>query len=292
MKSISVAIPVRIIDPEQYRALLRSLNSIFSQSYRPLDVIISIDGATKDLIKNLQEEFDTKNLLVVHNPENPGIASNSNNAFTHCKGDLVHILHQDDEIISKYCYERVLEKFEAEEFKWLLLEGQSKAGKKIEPVFDRYTKFGINKIGGPSGLIVTRDSFIPYNTNYSMMTDVVNFELYFQKYGPPSVLPQPWILYGDLRSSASRSISRKAVIQELQMIYDEFKVPNEEIWLMIANSQLDLTHRKLVFDSIKTSLSRSRRRIFSFSYTLRKLLRKLQFLSRHRLRQIFRSGTK
>ena len=280
LKAISVGIPVRIINAEQLDALMRCLHSVFSQSIRPLEVIISVDGDFQDLTNRLRDTYPTEDFHVLKNPNEPGIASNSNNALAHCKGDLVHILHQDDELLSKYCYEEILTKFETEGFKWLILEGKTKSGKSIEPTFDNYTKFGINRIGGPSGLISRRESYIPFNPKYSMLIDVVNYELYFRRYGIPSVLPTPWILYGELSSSASRNIPKKKVMQEIQMVLKEFEVADEEIHSFLKNPHLDLTYRKLVFDSLMLS-ERVHNPIFLLSYSARKVIMKLNCTPRN-----------
>lgn len=275
MKSISVAIPVRIVDIEQHQALLRCLTSVFSQSMRPREVIISVDGSACSLEKSLNYEFAEENYKIVVNPNGPGIAINSNNALNFCKGDLVHILHQDDEIISRSCYESVLEKYQAEEFNWLMLEGVTKSGKRIEPSFDSHTKFGINKMGGPSGLIAPIENYLEFDSAYSMMTDVVNFELYFRKYGPPTILSTPWILYGDLSSSASKTIPRKLIIKELQRLSNQLEISNEEICSFIKNRELDPSHQKLVFDAFGSTLNRIDQFIFLLSYVGRKTLKKL-----------------
>lgn len=292
METISVAIPVRIVEHEQYEALLRCLTSVFSQSVRPCDVTISVDGNPGDLISSLKTKFAYENYRVVHNPNKPGIATNSNNALSYCEGDLVHVLHQDDEILLKDCYESVLEKFKVEKFRWLMLEGRLHSGTRIEPTFDSYTKFGINKMGGPSGLIVPREWYLPFNPIYSMMTDVVNFELYYRKHGSPSILPKPWILYGELSCSASRNIPRNVVIKELQMISDQFEVSNEEIRSFISNPKLDLTYRKLVFDSLGESIKGIHRVIFLFSYIQSKTLQVIFSQVRHRPSRLLRSRLK
>jgi glycosyltransferase involved in cell wall biosynthesis len=288
MKTISVAIPVRIVEPEQHESLLKCLHSVFAQTLRPLDVTISIDGDSEDLIKSLRNEFEAETFQIVVNPNKPGISTNSNNALSYCKGDLVHVLHQDDELISQHCYDMVLEKFEIEDFKWLILEGTTKSGNEIKPIFNSYTKFGINRMGGPSGLIVPRNLYIPFNTAFSMMTDVVNFELYFRNYGYPSVMLKPWILYGDLKSSASRCIARHVVIEELQMVMDKFNVSHEEIRSFVADSHLDLDYRKLVFDSAGSSIIGSQRLSFQVSYIVKRFLRKFQSVAGNKAAIIFR----
>ena len=278
-RKISVAIPIRIVHEEQYWALLKCLNSVFTQTVKPFQVIISVDG-TKEIIEHgLREQFPKDEFQVVKNHGEPGISRNSNNALNYASGDLIHVMHGDDAIISENCYERVLQAFEDEKCKWLILGGETLSGMRIVPLFDQHTKFGVNRLGGPSGLITAREDYEKYDPRFSMMTDVVNFEIYFRKFGQPTIIPESWIMYGDLQSQASRNIPKNTVIAELKLLYLEFKTTGNEIAQVILDKHVNPFHRQLIFDALGELVPRKIRLTFRVKYLPTRLKHKIKLFS-------------
>lgn len=79
--------------------LPRCLNSVFSQSYENIEVIVINDASSDNTIKVLKkykEKYKEKFLFFTNN-ENKGIAYNSNLAFQYSKGNYIALIGDDDE---------------------------------------------------------------------------------------------------------------------------------------------------------------------------------------------------
>lgn len=92
---VSVLLPVYKPDP---KLLLEALESIISQEYPRLELIISIDGELPNLNLEVQLEqwIGRTNTRIVYHNGIPGIFSNLNYALNYVNGDYVQLFSQDD----------------------------------------------------------------------------------------------------------------------------------------------------------------------------------------------------
>lgn len=120
---------------------------------------------------------------------------NTNFAVSHARTDLIHILHQDDWIISSDYYREIYDALILGNHDWSLAKGLT--DKKLNiPTFNPALVFGFNTIGGPSALCIKREMWIPLNHNFRLLPDVVQFsQLYFQL-GEPYITENVCIEYG------------------------------------------------------------------------------------------------
>ena len=91
-------VSVMIITYNQCHLIAETIESVLSQDYKNLEVVVADDASTdgtRDVILDFQRRYpDT--VIPVLNERNIGITGNSNAAFFACTGDLVAILGGDD----------------------------------------------------------------------------------------------------------------------------------------------------------------------------------------------------
>lgn len=97
-KLVSIVLPV--YNGKKY--LSEMLNSIYLQSYRPIQLIIINDNST-DSSKNIIEEFVIKHskkscfsIINIDNPINIGLTANINKGFKEVKGEYIFLADHDD----------------------------------------------------------------------------------------------------------------------------------------------------------------------------------------------------
>jgi len=75
--------------------IARALESIATQTYRPIEIIVVDDGSTDDT-SAVVEKLDIENLTLVHQ-QNQGVSQARNTGIAHATGELLSFLDADDE---------------------------------------------------------------------------------------------------------------------------------------------------------------------------------------------------
>lgn len=91
-------VSVMIITYNQAHFIRETLDSVLSQDYDNLEIVVADDAST-DGTQNILKEYAAKypdKFVLVLNERNLGITGNSNAAFFACKGELIAILGGDD----------------------------------------------------------------------------------------------------------------------------------------------------------------------------------------------------
>ena len=91
-------VSVVITSYNQKDILPRAIDSVLSQTYNNLQIIIADDGSTddsQDLINQYAQRFPTQ-IKPVLSPKNQGIPKNKNMGFRACDGDFITYLDGDD----------------------------------------------------------------------------------------------------------------------------------------------------------------------------------------------------
>jgi len=104
---VSVCIPT--YNGEEY--LADTLESIFSQSYKNLEIIVSDDNSSDNTIfvlKKYQKSSPYPFIIINHIPA--GIGSNWNNCVLHSKGEYIKFIFQDD-LMDSDCIKKLLNIF-------------------------------------------------------------------------------------------------------------------------------------------------------------------------------------
>lgn len=91
------------------RFLLQCLDSIESQTYKRIEVIIVVDGATDGSYEIAKQYAESHNRFFVYWQENQGSGPARNNGLEHANGDLILFIDPDDWCESNYVERMVYE---------------------------------------------------------------------------------------------------------------------------------------------------------------------------------------
>ena len=92
--------------------LQEALDSVLTQSYTSIEVIVSDDASKDDslsIVKAFAKKVSFPVKIVPHDPQ--GIGSNWNHSIRHATGDFIKFLFQDD-ILESQCIEKMVQLFE------------------------------------------------------------------------------------------------------------------------------------------------------------------------------------
>lgn len=80
-----------------------ALDAIFSQSYKPMEIIIIDDASTDNSVAILESYADKyRNLTIIRNERNVGVVENANRLLKRASGDYVYYLAADDKILQGF----------------------------------------------------------------------------------------------------------------------------------------------------------------------------------------------
>lgn len=89
--SLSVLIPAY----NSEKTIIRCINSILSQSYKNIEIIVINDGST-DATKNILEKLNYENIKIINNESNLGISRSLNRGLDQCNSDYIARMDADD----------------------------------------------------------------------------------------------------------------------------------------------------------------------------------------------------
>lgn len=102
-------VSIAVVTYNSSRYVLETLDSIRTQTYQNIELIISDDCSTdntialcKDWIQRYQDRFVTTSLI--ESPQNTGVSGNSNRAQDACNGEWVKVIAGDD-LLMPHCIE-------------------------------------------------------------------------------------------------------------------------------------------------------------------------------------------
>jgi len=220
MNTISSIIPVYQDSGLPFEILKETVNSLLMQTHPPVEIILS-DDSSGMLVENWVEEFNLTNsgsLIYVRNLGPSGVSSNSNFAAKLATGTFVHFLHSDDHLISNEVYSKVINSLEKTSNQWLLLGGQMRGIVTI-PDLENLNLFGVNTVGGPSGLVIKRSIFEGFDENISLLMDIEFFLRTAKNYGPPLILKDICIEYGSGDWQLTKSINEAKYCGEIDHLW-------------------------------------------------------------------------
>ena len=89
--------------------LVRALESVLSQAGPPeaMEIIVVDDASRADVVRELVEHVDRdRRVVIVEHGQRLGLCGNWNRAIASARGELIHLLHQDDYVLPGF-YERM-----------------------------------------------------------------------------------------------------------------------------------------------------------------------------------------
>lgn len=137
-------ISVIVLTYKNYDKIEKNLNSIFSQTYENIEIIISDDGAEnfpKKKIEKILEKASSniKNIIVIERDKNVGTVKNFNEAIKRSSGEYIFPLAQDDYFYNNKIVENLYKNFGDNEILIGLKEGY--IGDKITGIYPKEEEY-------------------------------------------------------------------------------------------------------------------------------------------------------
>lgn len=109
-------VSVIVLTYKNFDNIEENLNSIFSQTYKEIEIIISDDGSINFDIEKIKEltkkaKQNIKNIKIIHHEKNIGTVKNFNKAIKKSNGQYIIPLAQDDCFYSQNVIENIINKF-------------------------------------------------------------------------------------------------------------------------------------------------------------------------------------
>lgn len=176
---------------------LENLQSIISQTYRPIEVIIS-DHSKDNVIEKAIKELDTNGVEIVYvkySEKYGNPSANWNNSLKYVSGKFIQRLPMDERLANINSIQTNIDFIKNSNSEWImsaaLLDPPSR-GSIFIPKWNPDVLYGINTMGGP-GCVVLKDSLknIQFDENLKMTNDTEWYYRIFLKAGIPKILTTP-----------------------------------------------------------------------------------------------------
>ncbi len=213
------------------------LESIRLQTIRPEKIIITDDSKNVEFMNELWPnliDFDIP-IEYIKNPNSRGMGSNSNFGLTNTSSKFVHILHSDDCLDDIEAYEKMLCEISKCSSGWIFVGGRVNLLVN-SPILNDFLMFGINTLGGPSGLFALREKYLSYDTELKMLVDVEQYSRMIAEFGPPGIINEPLIEYGVGPWQVQNNISSKEIILEYKYIFEKYPEATKKMEILEETS--------------------------------------------------------
>ncbi len=180
--TVSICVPAY----GQSECLRRTLGSIFSQTYKDYEVIVT-DDTPGDSVRQVVDEFgDSGHLCYYKNSVRKGSPENWNEAVSHAEGEYIKIMHHDDWFPHKDCLMRFVSMLDEHPDSCFAFSGALiyDAGEKLKRThsarpfeIERLRKdpqclFTGNFVGAPSATIYRKTGDIRFDPNLKWVVDI------------------------------------------------------------------------------------------------------------------------
>jgi glycosyltransferase len=212
----------------------QTFQSVLNQDYQNIEYIV-IDGNSNDGTKAVIEKYVDKIAYYVSEPDG-GMYDALNKGLALASGDIVGLVHSDDELFDKYVISRIMQNFkENPEIDFVYGDGlYFSNGQKQRLIRNRISgKFSINQIKNGwlplhTTVYIKRDQIIKYggyNLDYKIASDTEFLLRHLYQNKIKASYINMYIIkmkIGGLSTSISRLLE---VLKEDYMIYKKYNLP-------------------------------------------------------------------
>jgi len=225
-----------------------TLNSVFEQTYEPIEIVIVDDQSsdeTLEIVKNFHQPTEGKKILWSLNPTTKGMALNWNETISRASGKYVKVMGQDD-LLDKDCIHKQVECLEKNEDLSLVACARKIIRPNGKPIFNRVLfkksqvldgallskkslDFGSNYIGEPVTVLAARKTFLNaggFDDRFNYFIDV-DMWIKIMKTGSVFYEIEPLCGFRIHQDSVTFNVKKK-IYQELEVlreIYPDFYQP-------------------------------------------------------------------
>lgn len=225
---ISVCIPTYGMKGEGAFYLQKNLSSIFLQTLKPHEVIIS-DHSTDDAVEktaNLWNDF--MNIKYYRNDRKIGnISSNLNNCVEKSEGDIIDFMLQDDYYFAPNSLQKRIEVLGNAQ--WAVTATIHYAVEKnmfywhLIPSYREDIYLGHNSIGSPSLLTMRKENCPSFDEKLFMLTDCDYYKQLFDKFGPPSSSPDITSVSCIWEGQSQKNVSQEKMNIEISIVKEKYE---------------------------------------------------------------------
>ena len=227
---ITVCIPVWSAHGKGVDYLEHNLNSIYSQTYKNYEVVIS-DHSIEDDIKKYVDLWKEIIPISYHKCEvgRGSIAPNINNAMRHANGEYIKILYQDDFFYDEESLFSIVEYIEnKKDVRWLVTGCAHTRDLETmyDPMIPKYNQnihLGINTISAPTVLTIKNDENKLYlNESLRFLDDVEYYKRHYDKFGLPDVLDKICVINREGGVRATSLLNQEVKEKEIKLMLETY----------------------------------------------------------------------
>lgn len=170
--------------------LRRCLESIELQTYKDVEVIITMEGRS---------------------------AENTNAGIRKASGDLIKILHMDDCFSHPDALQNIIDAF-TPDVTWLV----TGCSNNLNPVVTGDIHLGNNKLGAPSVVTIRKGQHEWFDENMNWLFDCDFYKKMIMKYGEPEIMLGNNVTIGEGEHQATNILSSKEKEEELFLMRQRY----------------------------------------------------------------------
>lgn len=231
---VSICIPTYEMHGKGVLFLNHLLTSIYYQSYKNIEVIIS-DHSRTDVIKNAVDNCSYKEMEIAYvrcDRKVGNSSANMNCAVENASGSILKIMHQDDFFCNSKAIENVVNAFNRNpnsmwgsmRFKHTREENDhpSTFHNELLPVYNDQIISGDNKIGPPSAMFFKRFDGEVFDEELIWINDCEFAYRMYNRFGPPLVIDEIGVCIRVWSSQVTNTMADKK-LREKEYTYIENK---------------------------------------------------------------------
>lgn len=195
---ISIAFPCYEMHGVGAEMVQHSMDIFKKQTFKDFEVVVA-DQSKDDKIRTICEAMKNDvNIKYIRNDDPKHVGSSGgtmNFAMSHCTGDLIKILCQDDYLYDENSLKKTVEKFDYNK-KWLITGYYHTYDRKElvryhSPVFNRDIYF-VNTLGTHSSMTMLNEKPLEFfDENLIWFVDCECYYRLYRRYGLPYILDEP-----------------------------------------------------------------------------------------------------
>ena len=175
------------------------------------------------------------NLIVIVNPNEPGIAKNVNHAAAACSKGWIHLLFYDDFLLDRYFYAHCFSALGEGTPAWLVTStqvfDQSHTGLQnaSAPTFNDSIRLGVNSIGPPSAVIVRRDCWVDMSSRLSLFVDCGWYVSLKDTHGLPVICDSSLVASTSWHGQTQHDRGTWQIVRELTCLLRQSAMPSKRL---------------------------------------------------------------
>jgi glycosyltransferase involved in cell wall biosynthesis len=215
---ISIAVPCYEMHGKGDVFLRRLLNSVHSQSYKNVEVIVSDHSQTSIIEDECNLWKDKLAVKYIKNDIGRGNSSiNVNTAIKNCDGEIIIPLFQDDFLFNNNYLKKLVEEFAPSNSKWGASacnhtdENETRFFYNHPATYSGFDVTGINTIGAPSVVYFKKECEELFDENLIWLMDCEFYYRLYNKFGLPFIFDDIMVTVRMWENNVTNTLATKAV---------------------------------------------------------------------------------